>query len=77
MSASTALTRDVEAVQVPDTRFVHIFIAKGSADLEGAGLLKTGDAVRLTAAGGRRLNGGMPDGAEVLIWETDADLPSR
>lgn len=66
-----------EAVQVPDARFVHIFIAKGTADLEGAGLLKTGDAVRLTGAGGRRLNGGMPDGAEVLIWETDADLPSR
>lgn len=66
-----------EAVQVPDARYVHIFIAKGTAELEGAGLLQTGDAVRLTAAGGRRLSAGIPDGAEVLIWETAADLSSR
>ena len=62
-----------ETVQVPDARYVHLFIAKGSAELEGAGELKTGDAVRLTAAGARRLTAGLAGGAEVLVWESDAD----
>ena len=58
-----------ESVAVPDDRFVHIFVARGEADLEGAGELATGDAVRLTAAGSPRLTAG-PAGAEVLIWAT-------
>jgi redox-sensitive bicupin YhaK (pirin superfamily) len=62
-----------EAVQLPDARYVHVFVAKGSAELEGAGALKTGDAVRLTAAGARGLTAGMPDGAEILILGTDTD----
>ena len=41
----------------------------GTADLEGAGTLSTGDAVRLTAAGSPTLIAG-PEGAEVLIWAT-------
>jgi redox-sensitive bicupin YhaK (pirin superfamily) len=64
------------SVQVPDAPFVHLFIAKGSADLEEAGVLQSGDAVRLTAAGARRLTAGAQAGAEVLIWETNQDLPS-
>ncbi|MBI3604769.1 MAG: hypothetical protein HY202_01945 [Nitrospirae bacterium] len=44
-------------VQVPDARFVHLYIAKGQAFLEGAGRLDQGDAVRLTAAGARSLTG--------------------
>jgi len=63
-----------ESVQVPDAPYVHLFIAKGSADLEGAGMLQTGDAVRLTAAGARRLTVDGGRGAEVLIWETNQDL---
>jgi len=47
--------RPGESVQMPDAPYVHLFIAKGSVDLEGAGALQTGDAVRLTAAGARRL----------------------
>ncbi len=62
-----------EMVPVPDARYVHVFIAKGEAELEGAGELQTGDAVRLTAAGARRLTAGRAGGAEVLIWESDAD----
>ena len=62
-----------ETVPVPDARYVHVFIAKGAAELEGAGELQTGDAVRLTAAGARRLTAGRAGGAEVLIWESDAD----
>lgn len=59
-----------EAVRVPDARHVHLFVARGSAHLEGAGVLAQGDAARLTAAGGDlRLVAG-EGGAEVLIWET-------
>jgi len=63
-----------ETVTIPDAPYVHVFVAKGSADLEGAGSLKTGDEARLTAAGGRRLTAGAAHGAEVLIWETHATV---
>jgi redox-sensitive bicupin YhaK (pirin superfamily) len=55
-------------VTVPDAAHVHVYVAVGTAALDGAGDLGTGDAVRLTAAGERELTAG-PDGAEVLIWE--------
>ena len=58
-----------ETVAVPDDRHVHVFIAGGSAALDGAGSLATGDAARLTGAGSPELVAG-PDGAEVLIWAT-------
>jgi redox-sensitive bicupin YhaK (pirin superfamily) len=58
-----------EAVALPDDRHVHLFVATGSADLEGAGALATGDAVRLTSAGSPRLTVGA-SGAEVLVWAT-------
>ena len=58
-----------ETVAVPDDRHVHVFVPSGSAHLEGAGSLATGDAVRLTGAGSPTLTAG-PDGAEVLIWAT-------
>lgn len=58
-----------ETVGIPDDAHVHLFVAVGSADLDGAGPLATGDAVRLAGAGGPRLTAG-PDGAEVLIWAT-------
>jgi redox-sensitive bicupin YhaK (pirin superfamily) len=59
-----------ERVTVPDGRHAHVFIARGAADLEGAGTLAEGDAVRLTAAGTPALTAS-EDGAEVLIWVTD------
>jgi redox-sensitive bicupin YhaK (pirin superfamily) len=59
-----------ETVQVPDAPFVHLFVAKGGATLEGAGALLAGDAVRLTRAGARALTADFAAGAEVLIWET-------
>ena len=62
------------SVQVPDAPYVHLFIAKGSAELEGAGTLLTGDAVRLVVAGARRLTADAGTGTEVLIWETNQDL---
>jgi quercetin 2,3-dioxygenase len=58
-----------ETVAVPDDRFVHVYVAKGGASLEGAGELLEGDAVRLTAAGSPHLTASMA-GAEVLVWAT-------
>ena len=61
-----------ETVAVPDGRHVHLFVAQGSAALEGAGELAEGDAVRLTAAGSPTLTAGPAGaaGAEVLVWVT-------
>jgi len=58
-----------ERVTVPDDRHVHVFVPKGSADLQDAGALTTGDAVRLTEAGDLDLVAG-DGGAEVLVWAT-------
>jgi len=60
-----------ERVEVPGAPFGHVFIARGSGELESAGALATGDAVRLTGADEPTLTAG-PDGAEVLIWTTGA-----
>ncbi len=62
--------RPDETVQVPDGAHVHLFVARGTADLEGAGTLLEGDAARLAGVGSPRLAAG-PEGAEVLIWVTD------
>ena len=56
--------------------FVHLFIAKGSADLEDAGVLHSGDAVRLIAAGAGSLTADIQTGAEVLIGETNQEFRS-
>jgi len=63
-----------DSVRVPDAPYVHLFIAKGSAELEETGVHHRGDAVRLTAAGARRLTADPSEGTEVLIWETSQDL---
>ena len=57
-----------ESVALPAAPYVHLYVARGSVDLEGAGTLATGDAVRLTASDGPRVTAaGGP--AEVLVWE--------
>jgi len=56
-------------VTVPDAPRAHVFVALGAADLEGAGALAAGDAVRLADAGRRKLTAG-PTGAEALVWAT-------
>ena len=62
-----------ETVQVPDARYAHLYMAKGSATLNGLGNVAQGDAVRLTAAGSRQLTADSA-GAEVLIWTFDDRL---
>jgi redox-sensitive bicupin YhaK (pirin superfamily) len=56
-------------VDVPDDRHVHVFVARGAGALEPGGRLDTGDAARLTDAGGLTFTA-EADGAEVLIWAT-------
>ena len=63
-----------ETATVPDARFVHVFVPKGNADLEGVGRLVAGDSARLVAAGERRLTADATTGAEVLIWEMGTHL---
>ena len=58
-----------ETVAVPEGPYAHVFVAIGSAELEGAGPLLEGDAARLADAGTPTLTAGS-DGAEVLIWVT-------
>jgi quercetin 2,3-dioxygenase len=58
-----------DEVEVPDEPHVHVFVARGDVELEGAGALAEGDAARLTRAGARRLTG-RSDDSEVLVWAT-------
>jgi quercetin 2,3-dioxygenase len=62
--------RPGDNVTVPDAPFVHVFVARGAVELEGAGRLGEGDAVRLSGVGGQRLSA--IDDAEVLVWEMHA-----
>jgi redox-sensitive bicupin YhaK (pirin superfamily) len=54
-------------VELPEAPYLHLFVARGSVQLEGAGELSAGDAVRLTATGGQRVTATEP--AEILAWE--------
>jgi redox-sensitive bicupin YhaK (pirin superfamily) len=59
-----------ETVAVPDGHFVHVYVPRGAALLEGAGRLGAGDAARLTSAGSPSLTADPAEGAEVLIWQS-------
>jgi redox-sensitive bicupin YhaK (pirin superfamily) len=61
------------SVDVPAAAFVHLYVARGAVDLEKTGPLDTGDAARLTAAGGQRITAAA-GGAEILVWEMAARL---
>ncbi|MFE9426532.1 pirin family protein [Kitasatospora sp. NPDC006697] len=63
--------RPGETLELATAPFVYLFVARGSAELEGAGQLATGDAVRIKGSEGQRVTGG-PDGAELLQWEMTA-----
>jgi redox-sensitive bicupin YhaK (pirin superfamily) len=55
------------SISLPDAPYVHLFVADGAVELEGAGPLGLGDAVRLTGVGGQRVTA--TEAAEVLVWE--------
>jgi quercetin 2,3-dioxygenase len=61
-----------ESVELPDAPFLHLFVARGTVVLEGAGELAEGDAVRFTATGGHKVTATEP--AELLVWEMHAGI---
>ncbi|GLW12214.1 hypothetical protein Misp01_73420 [Microtetraspora sp. NBRC 13810] len=61
-----------ESVQLPEAPFLHLFVPRGQVELEGAGALAEGDAVRFTGTGGQRVTATGP--AEILLWEMHATL---
>lgn len=61
-----------ESASLPYAPFLHLFVPVGAVDLEGAGPLLEGDAVRLTASGGQRVTAVEP--SEILIWEMHARM---
>ena len=63
-----------QSIELPEAPFLHLFVARGSVALEGAGPLAAGDAVRFTATGGQRVTATEP--AEVLVWEMHAAIDS-
>lgn len=65
--------RPDETVTTPAAPFVHVYVARGAVDLEGAGRMEAGDAARISFHAGLRLTAGFA-GAEVLIWEMHATL---
>ncbi|XUL85655.1 pirin family protein [Streptomyces galilaeus] len=65
-----ARLRPGQQVVLPEAPYLHLFVARGSVDLEGTGRLDEGDAVRFTAAGGHRVGATGP--AEILVWEMHA-----
>ncbi|HET6875625.1 MAG TPA: pirin family protein [Acidimicrobiales bacterium] len=60
------------SVELPEAPFLHLFVPRGAVELEGAGRLATGDAVRFTATGGQRVTATEP--AEILVWEMHATV---
>lgn len=59
-----------ESVALPDARRLHVFVARGSVQMECAGRLDEGDAARITDEGERALTALGP--AEVLVWQMSA-----
>jgi len=61
------------SVPLPDSPYVHLFVARGTVDLEGAGRLEEGDAARITGAEGQMVTA--EGDAEILVWEMRSELP--
>jgi redox-sensitive bicupin YhaK (pirin superfamily) len=61
-----------DTVELPQAPFLHLFVPRGRAIVEGVGELEQGDAVRFTNTGGQRLTASDP--TELLIWEMHTQL---
>jgi quercetin 2,3-dioxygenase len=58
---------DGHSVALPSAPYVHVFVARGAVDVEGTGILTSGDAVRIIGGEAQRISAIGP--AEVLVWE--------
>ena len=61
-----------DSIELPQSPYLHLFVARGDVALEDAGALHEGDAVRFTASGGQRVTATEP--SEILVWEMHAGL---
>ncbi len=61
-----------QSIELPEAPYLHLFVPRGTVDLEGAGVLGEGDAVRFTATGGQKVTALEP--AEILVWEMHAGV---
>lgn len=60
-----------ETVKIPEGEFVHLFVAKGSAEVEEIGTLTNGDAARLNQSDPLNLKADVVHGSEILVWQMD------
>ncbi|HEU5332956.1 MAG TPA: pirin family protein [Actinocrinis sp.] len=60
------------SVTLPSAPYLHLFVARGSVELESVGPLGPGDSARIAAGDGRRVTATHP--AEILVWEMHAKL---
>lgn len=67
-----ARLRAGESVNLPQAPYLHLFLPRGRATVEGIGEVGQGDAVRFTNADGQRLTASEP--AELLVWEMHTRL---
>jgi quercetin 2,3-dioxygenase len=63
---------DGDVAILPRAPFVHVYVARGEAELAESGALREGDAARITGNEGHAVSGD----AELLIWEM-LDAPAR
>ena len=65
---------EAPTLTLPDAPQLHVFVARGSVTMEGAGMLAEGDAVRVSGGGGQRLSvdPATAAAAEVIVWEMHA-----
>ncbi len=62
-----ARLRAGDAALLPDAPLLHLFVARGSVEVEGVGGLVEGDALRVHGDGGQRVTGRSED-TELLLW---------
>lgn len=61
-----------QAVELPESPYLHLFVPAGRVDLQDTGELAAGDAVRFTGGGGQWVTASAP--SEVLIWAMEKRL---
>jgi redox-sensitive bicupin YhaK (pirin superfamily) len=59
-------------VEIPEAPYLHLFVPLGGVTLEDVGKLDSGDALRFTDCGGRRVTAVEP--SEILFWAMHASL---